>query len=141
MTYLEHVNITVPDVQEAVRFLLLVDPDFVVRHDGIGDDGCRWLHIGDDNHYFALRDVPADRANERVHKDMYHVGFNHFGIVVDDIAAVRARLLAAGCTELTPVEDHPHRRRAYFLDSVGFEWEFVEYLSADPSKRNAYDLD
>jgi hypothetical protein len=34
--------------------------------------------------------------------------------------------------------DHPHRLRAYFYDEDGIEWEFIEYLSNNPSERNDY---
>ena len=139
MAYLEHANITVPNVDEAVKFLQLVEPTFSIRHQGVGSDGIRWLHLGDDDHYFALRDAPEDTADERAVHDMYHVGINHLGVVVDDIAAVTTRVKSAGYHELGPGEDHPFRRRAYFLDGAGFEWEFIQYLSERPTERNAYD--
>jgi len=35
---------------------------------------------------------------------------------------------------------HPHRKRVYFLDNDGGEWEFVQYLSDEPGQRNDYAL-
>jgi hypothetical protein len=35
---------------------------------------------------------------------------------------------------------HPWRKRMYFIDADGNDWEFVEYLSADPARRNDYSL-
>jgi uncharacterized glyoxalase superfamily protein PhnB len=70
---------------------------------------------------------------------MYQVGINHLGVVVEDITAVTKRVKSAGYRELAPGEDHPFRRRAYFLDNAGFEWEFIQYLSERPAERNAYD--
>tara|TARA_B100000287_G_scaffold98685_1_gene90747 strand:+ start:580 stop:744 length:165 start_codon:yes stop_codon:yes gene_type:complete len=34
--------------------------------------------------------------------------------------------------------DHPHRHRYYFFDHDANEYEFVQYLSEDPSERNEY---
>ena len=44
-----------------------------------------------------------------------------------------------GVSENGPPE-HPHRRRKYFFDADGIEWEFVEYASGDPAQRNDYSL-
>ena len=35
---------------------------------------------------------------------------------------------------------HPHRKRVYFNDREGNDWEFVQYLSDDPADRNDYTL-
>ena len=35
---------------------------------------------------------------------------------------------------------HPFRKRVYFNDAEGNDWEFVEYLSQDPLERNDYEL-
>ena len=32
-TYLEHANITVPDIDAATEFLRVIDPDLTIRHD------------------------------------------------------------------------------------------------------------
>jgi hypothetical protein len=34
---------------------------------------------------------------------------------------------------------HAHRRRIDFNDREGNDWEFVQYLSDDPAKRNDYE--
>jgi len=64
---------------------------------------------------------------------------NHLGFVVDDADALAARLQAAGFREgfITPA--HAHRKRRYFFDADGLEWEFVEYLSDDPAEYNGYE--
>ena len=36
--------------------------------------------------------------------------------------------------------DHPHRRRVYFYDDEGNDWEFVQYLSSEPAERNDYEM-
>jgi hypothetical protein len=35
---------------------------------------------------------------------------------------------------------HPHRRRVYFADREGNDWEFVEYASDRPEERNDYEI-
>jgi len=39
-----------------------------------------------------------------------------------------------------PINNHPHRKRVYFHDADGNDWEFVQYFTADVAKRNDYDL-
>ena len=67
-------------------------------------------------------------------------GLNHLGFEVDDIEAVRRRLREAGYRESTVPNDHPHRRRIYFNDAEGNDWEFVQYLSHRAEDRNDYAL-
>ena len=67
-------------------------------------------------------------------------GTNHLGFEVDDVEAVRERLAAAGYEDSTVPNAHPHRRRVYFHDHDGNDWEFVQYLSDDPAKRHDYAL-
>ncbi len=59
---------------------------------------------------------------------------------MEDVEALRARLRAAGYVDSTPPNAHPHRKRVYFRDGEGNDWEFVEYRSQDPAERNDYDL-
>ena len=62
--------------------------------------------------------------------------------MVDDLDGIVTRLSAAGY-ELSPMSvmtGHPHRRRAYFFDNNGVEWELVEYLSETIEERNDYAL-
>ena len=47
--------------------------------------------------------------------------------------------MAAGYKESTPPNTHPHRKRVYFYDPEGNDWEFVQYFSDDPAERNDYD--
>ena len=137
MIYLEHANITVPDVDEALRFIRLVDPSFEVRHDGQSDDGVRWVHIGNEQFYIAVQSARAAEP-QRVDNTYISPGINHLGWVVDDVVGLTERLQAAGYRIHSLMEDHPHRRRRYVFDNAGFEWEFVEYLSDKPEERNSY---
>jgi hypothetical protein len=46
----------------------------------------------------------------------------------------------AGYTDSTVENHHPYRKRVYFYDPDGNDWEFVQYLSGDPGKRHDYTL-
>ena len=67
-------------------------------------------------------------------------GINHLAYEIDDVAALRAQMISAGYTESTPPNSHPYRKRLYFYDPEGNDWEFVQYLSQDPAERNDYKL-
>lgn len=136
---LEHANICVHDIDSLVLFLQVAFPDFHVRHDGINVKGQRWVHIGTDETYVALTEANEDEP-PRGRPYSGRPGLNHLAYVVDDVESLRARLLEAGYQESTPPNNHPHRRRVYFYDPAGNDWEFVEYLSDDPNERHDYDL-
>ena len=136
---LEHANLAVRDVDETLRFLRTAFPDFDVRQEGTNLQGLRWVHIGTADTYIAVNqasDEPAEAWVPYAGKP----GLNHLGFEVDDAEAVRQRLAAAGYTDSTVPNDHPHRRRVYFHDAEGNDWEFVEYRSNDPAERNDYDI-
>jgi len=133
--YLEHANLTVANIDAAVRFITTALPEWKVRGSGTGD-GKKWLHVGTGTSYLALEEQARDAAN-RPHP--YHdAGLNHLAFVVDDAEAVRKRLEGAGYREGFVPAKHPHRIRIYYFDGAGLEWEFVQYLSNDPAKRNDY---
>jgi len=136
--YLEHANITVPDVDAAIAFLRVVEPEFQIRHDEKPDEGHRWVHIGTGDSYFAIQEphlgsTPQDRR--RPYRD---IGINHLGLVVEDLPAVVRRLADSGYREGIEGEENAYRKRAYYYDSAGFEWELVEYLSDDPEERYSH---
>src|SRR5262245_45247857 len=134
---LEHANLCVRDIDAMLRFLQTAFPEFRVRADRTDAAGGRWLHVGTDDHYIALSE--AWEAGARPFEPYSGLpGVNHLGYEVDDVHALRRRMLAAGYQESTVPNDHPHRRRVYFLDPEGNDWEFVQYLSSDPAERNDY---
>jgi catechol 2,3-dioxygenase-like lactoylglutathione lyase family enzyme len=135
---LEHANLLVRDLDETMRFLRAALPEFRIRHEG-RVAGRRWLHYGDDAGYLALAEASAEPAEAWV-PYTGKPGLNHLGFEVDDAEAVRSRLHAAGYEDSTFPNAHPHRKRVYFHDRDGNDWEFVEYLTDDPAERNDYDL-
>ena len=135
---LEHANIIVRDIEAMVQFLKTAFPDFEIRGEGNGD-GPRWLHIGTDDTYIALSEATKEPAEAWVPYNGAP-GVNHLGYEVDDVEALRSRMVAAGYRDSTYVNNHPHRTRAYFYDLEGNDWEFVQYFSDMPAERNDYDL-
>lgn len=136
--WLEHLNVTVHDIDATTRFLLLAVPTWQVRGGGEMDwygKTIRWQHVGDADFYLALQsggegEHPAWQSHQR--------GLKHVGLVVPSVAAVVQRLAEAG----HPL-DHwggatPARRSAYVVSPDGLQFEFVEYLTDDPALRNAY---
>jgi hypothetical protein len=47
---------------------------------------------------------------------------------------------ARGYQDSTPVNHHPYRKRVYFSDPDGNDWEFIQYLTEDPVKRHDYTI-
>ena len=131
---LEHANMNVRDIDAMVKFLLTAFPEYRIRRDATGADGERWVHVGTDDTYFALNQATAEPRGEGT------PGVNHLGFEVDDVEALRERLAAEGYKDSTFPNAHPHRKRIYFLDPEGTEWEFVQYLTDDPAKRHDYEL-
>jgi catechol 2,3-dioxygenase-like lactoylglutathione lyase family enzyme len=138
-TRLEHANLCVRDLDETLRFVQTAFPDFRVRGRGTGLQGSRWVHVGNDVTYLALTEARSEPSEPWVPYGG-KPGTNHLGFEVRDAHAVHERLSAAGYRDSTFPNAHPHRRRVYFHDADGNDWEFVEYLSQDPAERNDYDL-
>ena len=136
---LEHANVTVRDIETVSRFLQTAFPEFRIRGEGRGQSGARWLHFGVDETYIALSQATEEIEPKRAPYSSTP-GINHLAYEVDDVDAIRERLMAAGYQESTPPNNHPHRKRIYFYDPEGNDWEFVQYLSDDPRERHDYDL-
>ena len=134
--YLEHLNLTVLDVDRTLRFLQVAMPQWEVRGQGTGEKCKRWMHVGTGETYLALEDRGAEAAGP--HQPYVHPGMNHIGVVVDDVEAVANRLSAAGYRSGESAMEHPYRKRIYFFDDDGNEFEFIEYLSSESAERNDY---
>ena len=136
---LEHANLTVRDIDATIRYLQTAFPEFRIRFDGKNPRSERWVHIGTDATYIALSQSTVEPV-QRWQPYAGIPGLNHLAYKVADVAALRARLKAAGYRDSTPPNNHPYRKRVYFLDPDGNDWEFIQYLSEDPAKRNDYAL-
>ena len=120
--FLEHVNLTVTDVDRSAAFYA----DLLglhIRWKGEIEGGRKAVHVGDDNCYLAL--FEAGTTGE-ISYDYEAPGINHFGFVVDDLDAAEARLRELGVTQLFKGSTPPGRR-IYFFDLDGQEVELVSY--------------
>ncbi len=136
---LEHANLGVRDLDEMMRFLKTAFLDFRIRGEGLNRDGTRWVHFGTDETYLALNQSSRELTQSFAPYQGLP-GVNHLAYEVEDVDAVRRRLAAAGYQDSTVPNAHPHRKRVYFSDREGNDWEFVEYLSRDSSERHDYEL-
>jgi len=136
---LEHANIAVRNIDATLAFITTALPEFDVRRSGVNSAGRRWVHVGTDEAYIALNEATYE-PNEKWVPYGGAPGVNHIGLEVDDAVALRARMHAAGYRDSTVPNNHPFRRRVYFYDPDGNDWEFVEYLSDIAAERNDYEL-
>lgn len=136
---LEHANLTVRDIDGMIRFLRTAFPEFQVRAEGKNQDGSRWVHIGSSETYIALSPANANPEQDWIPYGGMP-GVNHLAFEVDDVEALRHRLKSAGYRDSTVPNAHPHRRRVYFYDPEGNDWEFVQYFSQDLAERHDYEL-
>ena len=134
---LEHLNVTLTDLDRATRALQAIVPEWSVRGAGTWDDGAGgshpWRHVGDDFQYLSLYQTPPGRKLRATG------AFNHLALVVDDLDATLERLRA-----LDIPLDHiggstAHRRSAYVvIEPERLQIELVAYDSAVPEERNVY---
>ncbi|MBT3382012.1 MAG: VOC family protein [Lentisphaerae bacterium] len=135
-SYVEHTNISVTDVDKSIRFFSTAMPDLRVRHDS-GPGPKRWVHLGTDVTYISINQMPPPAEGEF---ECHRPGYNHIGFVVSDADVLRERMLEAGYQEGFVPEPHPHRKRVYFIDNDGMQYEFVQYYSDDVAEKNDYEL-
>ncbi len=133
---LEHANITVPDLQNTIRFIRAALPEFKVRSESKHSDSY-WVHIGTNDQYLALQQAVGKQ--EQSHRNYCDTGVSHLGFVVPSVAQLMKRLNASGFSPTEVRDRHPHRVRVYYNTADGIEWEFIEYLSENISDRNDYE--
>jgi len=136
--HLEHINLTVSNIENTLSFYQAAFPNWVIRGEGeqiwYGKPR-RWLHFGDNDQYLAFCSEGEGQSRDLTG---YQVGLAHFAFVVTNLAAMQTRLLNAGFTHAKDGAEDPYRSNIYYLDPNGFEVEFVEYRSDLPEQRNAY---
>lgn len=132
--YLEHANITVNDLQEAIKFFQIAFPHFKIR--GRGNDMREWVHLGDDDTYIAINQ--ATQTDLKIDKNYDAIGINHLGFVVPNVEEIANNLLSNGYKRDFPKEVEQFRIRDYFADADGNQFEFIQYLSDTPEEKNSY---
>ncbi|ETO29561.1 hypothetical protein RFI_07562 [Reticulomyxa filosa] len=160
--YLEHLNLTTRNIEETKDFLLTAFPHWRIRGQGVIKNSSysrKWMHVGDDVFYCALESAQSNESvlfrnkikNLLIHLHTYIIpysrlpysdpGINHVGFAVDDIDLLGKRLLKKGYKQGIIAEDHPFRKRIYFYDNCGNEFEFIQYLSSSLIEKNDYYYD
>ncbi|MEM7377385.1 MAG: VOC family protein [Pseudomonadota bacterium] len=122
---LEHLNVTVPDIERTANLLCELF-DWQVRWQGDSIYNGFSIHVGGPSSYIALY-TPAGDAADAV--DSYNTarGLNHVSVTVEALDTVEARVVAAG------LEPHSHAdyepgQRFYFNLPNGLEVEVVSYV-------------
>jgi hypothetical protein len=124
MTLIEHVNVTVSAPLETANILCRLF-GWHIRWQGPAKMGGYSVHVGTDDQYLALY-APPGGLQDAVDPGLYRSGLNHVGVVVDDLDAVEALILAAGYQTESHADYEPGRR-FYFTEENGLEIEVVSY--------------
>ena len=119
--FIEHINITVADPEEAADALGQIF-GWTERWRGPALNGGRTVHLGSGDHYLALYS-PKDGLARRFAKGE---PLQHIGVVVDDLDTAEARVTAAGYRAFNHGDYEPGRR-FYFLGPDDIEFEVVSY--------------
>ncbi len=125
--FLEHVNLTVTDLDASVAFYReLLGFEVRWRGQALGEKGpVRACHVGNDRVYLALFEAEEPGRGS---PEYGRAGLNHFGFVVDDLEETRRRIGAAGAQPHFEPEYEPGRR-IYVFDPDGIEIELVHYAA------------
>ncbi len=111
MTIIEHVNITVPNIDAAIKFLKTIAPDFVIRKDENPPDNYRWVHIGNEMYYFALQEPHLGTEPTKQLQSYKNYGINHIALVVTNIQEIEEKLTAQGYRKSIGTPTELHRKR------------------------------
>lgn len=123
---LEHVNFTVPDPKKTAAWLCDMF-DWKVRWSGDSINGGHTVHVGSETNYLAIYSGEAGKKIEPSANTYSQMGgFNHLGIVVDDLEAIEAKVKAKGFKPHSHADYEPGRR-FYFYDDDGIEYEIIKY--------------
>ncbi|MFT5692297.1 MAG: catechol 2,3-dioxygenase-like lactoylglutathione lyase family enzyme [Oceanicoccus sp.] len=138
MLQLEHLNLVVKDIAEALKFYEAAFPHWQIRGGGENEwygKPRKWLHFGDDYQYLAFADNGVD---ENRNLKGHQIGLAHFAFVTHGMDDLVKRLQSAGYEIAITGAENAYRKNVYFIDPDGFEVEFVEYLTDQPELRNQY---
>ncbi len=121
---LEHANFSVSDPQKTADMLCAIF-DWRIRWSGASIHDGHTIHVGGQDSYLAI--YAQAEMRKAAPNDYQTVGaMNHIGVVVDDLDAVEARVVAAGF-QTTNHGDYEPGRRFYFHYHDGIEFEVVSY--------------
>ena len=124
MGKLEHINISVSNPEKTAALLQALF-DWKIRWQGPSIMGGYTVHVGTEDEYIAL--YGDQEAGPRLtDSDRVAGGFNHIGVVVEDLDQIEQRVNSAGLT-IHSHQDYEPGRRFYFNDEDGVEYEVVSY--------------
>jgi predicted enzyme related to lactoylglutathione lyase len=121
---IEHVNLSVEQPVETAEQLCRLFA-WRIRWQGPSPAGGYTVHVGDDEDYLSLY-CPPGGLQERGRGGMNQAGFNHLGVVVEDLDEVEQRVREAGFATFDH-DDYEPGRRFYFRDGNGIDFEVVSY--------------
>ncbi len=123
--YLEHANITVSNPDATAEILCRLF-DWSIRWSGDAMDNGYTVHVGGENSYLAIYTNANTRFSSSNNFETIK-NLNHIGVVVKDIKAVEARVLAAGYSPNSHQQYTPHSASFYFNTLDDLEIEVVSY--------------
>ncbi len=124
MARLEHLNVAVADAKAFAETLCTLF-DWHIRWEGTALNGGYSVLVGEADSYVALY-APVKILDHMKDTTTTLAGPNHLGVVVDDIDATEARVIAAGY-EPNRHADYEPGRRFYFVAESGVEIEVAQY--------------
>jgi glyoxylase I family protein len=122
---IEHVNLTVSNPEQTAALMSGIF-GWHVRWSGEARDGGRSIHVGSETSYVAVYAGPDEGGPSAAFAKGQPL--NHVGILVDDLDAVEARVIAHGLSPFNHDTYEPGRR-FYFFDADGIEYEVISYSS------------
>ena len=121
---LEHINVTVSDPAKTASLLNRIF-GWKTRWHGPSMSGGTTYHVGNAASYLAV--YSGGSAKRRPGSNgQYLSGLNHIAVVVDNLDATEARVLAEGF-KTSNHGDYEPGRRFYFYDHDDIEYEVVSY--------------
>ena len=123
--FLEHTNLTVRNPGDLADKLVNIF-DWKVRWSGDALNNGHTVHVGSDTSYLALY-TPVSLDDSKDRDDTRLNNLNHLGIVVDDLDAIEAKVVAHGYKPFGHREYEPGKR-FYFLADDDIELEVISYV-------------
>ncbi len=120
---LEHVNITVSDLNRTAKMLSDIF-GWHIRWQGPSIHNGQSIHVGSETDYIVIYSkgdkTQAGRSYDNV------AALNHIGIIVDDLDSAERRVITAGYEPFSHADYEPGRR-FYFRDHDNIEFEVINY--------------
>jgi catechol 2,3-dioxygenase-like lactoylglutathione lyase family enzyme len=121
---LEHANFTVSDLDKTAAWMADVF-GWRIRWQGSAIHDGTTYHVGGDDSYVAIY-RPKGEVIDSPSSYGTRGGLNHIGVVVEDLDAAEARVIAAGFMPRSHADYEPGKR-FYFDDHDGIEFEVISY--------------